>query len=315
MDVTAGADSSGSVDDVGAADDLASPQETENYSGDQDTEQERSESAPAAVKQQNPPTNEYVEIKGFGRVHKDDAPKFREFIKGAYGAFEQANLSQRDWKELERDPEAFLEKKGIDLDSIAGRRLAAKLEAQLQTPEQQQQSKAERDYHERETKLKEREDALAKKELDELTTREVQQIDKDWSDALEAVGLPKHRGTLREMASVARDYLAKGIDVPAAHLAEIVRDQRVANEQWHQKQTFEETSDEAFAKYMSGLSEKTQERIRSFFLNQIKSPTSRPQPSQPRQQPQRSQGPRSPSEMTGKRKIMTEAEYRQWMNE
>lgn len=309
MDVTAGADS-GSVDDVGAADGLASQNETYNDPGDHEADAHE-ESAPAASpSQETKQESEFVNVPGFGRVHRDDAQKAREFVKGAYGAFEKANFTEKQLKAAQADPEAFLEKLGVDVDSIAGKRLARKLEMQLQTPEQQKQTEQERAYAEREAKLKEREEALQTKELDELTKREIQTIDKDWSEALEASGLPKHRGNLKRMAVVARDYLAKGIDVPAAHLAEIVRDEKQADEQWHQKQRFEETSDEEFAQYMSTLGPKALERVRTFLLSQVRNPTT----SQAQRQQRSSPAPRPPSQKTGASKIMTEAEFRQWMN-
>lgn len=296
MDSTAGADS-GSGDDVGAADGLASQNETTNDPGANGSDPSQ-ESAPAA-------STDYVNVPGFGRVHKDDAPKAREFVKGAYGAFEKANLTERQFKALQADPEAFLEQMGVDLDTIAGRRLARKLEEQLQTPEQLKQSEAEKAFADREAKLKEREESLGKKELEELTQREIQNIDRDFNQALKATGLPPTRANLREMARISRDYLAKGVDAPADHIAELVRDELGKHQDWRMQQVFD-GPEEDFASWFNGLKPQHVEKIRQHLLSKVSSPT------QPAQRSQKPSAPQ-PKQAAGPKR-MTEGQWRTWMN-
>lgn len=297
MDVSGGDDFGGSVENVGSADVPASQIETENQPGDHVAE--------PSARASPPPSSEFVEVPGFGRVHKDDAPKAREFVKGAYGAFEAANLTQKQMRELQADPEAFLDKMGVDLDTIAGQRLARKLEAQLQTPEQRQMSEQERRFKEREDSLTKREKEIESQRLEEMTRHEVAQLDTAFQDALTTSGLPTTRQNLREMARVSRDYLARGIDIPAAHVASLVKDELGKHQDWRMQQVFD-GSDEDVAQFMSGLGEKRAERVRQFFLKQVSSPTSNNKRSTTTGQ---KAAPRSNAKQP-----MTQAEWSKWVN-
>lgn len=304
LDSTAGADSGdSSSNDVGTADDLASPIDVQNQTSDQHDDA-GNEPAPAA----STPQNEFVTVPGFGRVHKDDAAKAKEFVKGAFGAFERATLTEKQIKQIENDPVAWLEQQGFDADNYAQQRLAKKLEESLLSPEQLKMTAQERDYAEREAKLKAREADIEKKQLDELTQREAAQIETSIIDALKSTGLPPRRENLIEMAKVAKSYLARGIDAPWDHVAQIVAEQREFHEAQRMKQTFDESTDEEFDRFMGGMSPKARERARGWFLKQVNSPQN---PAAKRPQTNASPQPRKPAGP----KRMSEADYRKWMSE
>lgn len=302
MDVSGGGDfggDAGSEGSIGAADESASPPvETENDLGADDAESDDPESPPPAstkpkveakpkpaakpaAKLADKPSSEFVDVPGFGRVHKDDAPKAREFVKGAYGAFQQAAEVRKQLNALKAgdDPEkaiAALKSFGVDVDKIAHRRLSAKMQEQLQTPEEKAAAEHTTELQKVRAELEAERKKNTDREHNELKKHEIKSLEDGFLAALKQTGLPPRRATLQRMANVYRGYLAKGIDVPLAHVASVVAQERKAESDEYHRENFESSSDEEFDAYMSALPEKGRERVRAWLLKQIESPTQPP---------------------------------------
>jgi hypothetical protein len=212
---------------------------------------------------------QYEKVSGF-RLHKEDADRFKKLVKGAYGAFEKANELEQLFKPENRDK--LFERMKLDPDGFAAERLAKRLEERLQTPEEKAKSELERERDELLERVKKYEKDQADKELADLEQHEAARIDREWTDVLKAKGLPGRREVLRRTAEIAKDYLAKGIDAPIEHIAEIVKEERETLGRETLKRDFEDSDDAAFDAVMKGLGDKSLKRMRAWFIAQVRRP-------------------------------------------
>jgi hypothetical protein len=296
LDGSADVASGGDLNDAGAANDtLDSPNDGEVS----DLSSERSDAAPAEKSrtqgrpaESKTPDNkssaadkkaieDFEKISGL-RIHKEDALKLKELIKGAYGAFEKSAKLQQLFKPENRDE--LFKALDIDPDSFAAERLSKRLEERLQSPEEKARTEEQKELEQLRAEKKAREEQDAQKELSELEQREIARIDREWSDALKQSGLPARKENLRRMAEIARDYLVKKhVELPIEHIAEIVREEREHQDRERMRADIEEAPAEAFDAFMKKLSPKASKRIRDWFIAQVRRPPQqggvKPQPS------------------------------------
>ncbi len=127
-------------------------------------------------------------------------------------------------EEIEKDPEAFLQKKyGDKVTEVAERIIARKLERELETPEQTElrelreykaQREQEREANEKE-KAQTEEQSIKAKYADEYKTQIM--------GVLETSGLPQTTGTVRRVAYYMQQALERGQEKSASEVIHLVK--------------------------------------------------------------------------------------------
>lgn len=101
---------------------------------------------------------------------------------------------------LMKDPEAFMEKVGLNVDDIAERRLARKIEEMQKSPEQIEAEKMRKELEDYKKREKELQEKAQKAELERLKNEQAMQIETDINDALESTKsiLPKRNPAIMQ---------------------------------------------------------------------------------------------------------------------
>lgn len=94
---------------------------------------------------------------------------------------------------LQNDPEALLEKMGLNVDELAEKRLSRKIEEMKKSPEQLEREKMEKELEDLRKEKKKAEEERQKAELEKMRNEQAQQIETDISEALDSAKsiLPK----------------------------------------------------------------------------------------------------------------------------
>ena len=86
---------------------------------------------------------------------------------------------------LQNDPEALLEKMGINVDELSEKRLTKKIEELKKSPEQIEREKMEKELEDLRKEKKRAEEERSKAELEKMRNEQAQQIETDISSALD----------------------------------------------------------------------------------------------------------------------------------
>lgn len=130
---------------------------------------------------------------------------------------------------LKNDPEAFLEQFGLDVDGLAEKRLAKKIEEMKKSPEQIEAEKMRKELEDYKKKEKELQERAQKAELERLKNEQAAQIENDISDALEDTKsiLPKRNpAVMQRIAQTMLFAMQRGfVDVTAKDVIPLVEKQ------------------------------------------------------------------------------------------
>lgn len=116
------------------------------------------------------------------KKHLQKARAFDKRVKEYAGFKSQVDAL---FEQLQNDPEAVLEKLGMNVDEMAEKRLARKIEEMKKTPEQIEREKMEKELEDLRKEKKRIEDEKQKAELERARDEQAQQIENDISSALE----------------------------------------------------------------------------------------------------------------------------------
>lgn len=116
---------------------------------------------------------------------------------------------------LQRDPEAFLEQIGLNVDDLAEKRLSRKIEEMKKSPEQLEAEKMRRELEEYKKKEKDASERAQKLELERMKNEQAAQIENDITSALEDVKsvLPKRNpAVMQRIAQTMLLAMQRGFD-------------------------------------------------------------------------------------------------------
>lgn len=130
---------------------------------------------------------------------------------------------------LKNDPEAFLEQFGLDVDGLAEKRLAKKIEEMKKSPEQIEAEKMRKELEDYKKKEKELQERAQKAELERMKNEQAAQIENDISEALEDTKsiLPKRNpAVMQRIAQTMLFAMQRGfVDVTAKDVIPLVEKQ------------------------------------------------------------------------------------------
>lgn len=175
---------------------------------------------------------------------------------------------------LKEDPWSVLEELGLDPDDLATKRLSAKMQREMLTPEQREAAELKKKLEAYEAKEKAAKEEAEKTELTAAQEKYQAELSDSLPKVLAASGLPKTERSIVRIAEKMRDNLKHGIDLPPERLAEEVREEYLAEF----KELFGAMDPDALLKTFDGDILKKLRRADLSRLKPVPSVSSAPQP-------------------------------------
>ena len=160
---------------------------------------------------------------------KKHVQKSKAFDKRAKEHAEYKAQVEQAFNMLQQDPEAFLEKLGINVDDLSEKRLSRKLEELKKSPEELEREKMQKELEDYKRKEKEARERAEKAELERMKNEASAKIESDIYEALDSANsiLPKKNpAVLQRIAQAMVFAISKGYtDVTAKDVIPFVEQQ------------------------------------------------------------------------------------------
>lgn len=171
---------------------------------------------------------------------------------------------------LQKDPAAFLEKAGFNVDELAEQRIQQRIEEMKKTPEQLELEKMRREHEALLTERERERQEAHERQIKQMQTEFAVQIETEIMQALDnpEFGLPKSPYFVKRIADVLIYDIKKNKKqtISAAKAAEIVRDE--VKSEW--QEVYQLTPDEVFEQMVG------KDRLNKYRRSKIKKPVTQP---------------------------------------
>lgn len=266
--------------------------------------------APEAPEQKKPEAPKKYKIKVDGAEEELDEEtllKLAQMGRASNKRFQDAAQLRREAEELialiKQDPRKVLQHPSIGLDpyKVAEDWLIEKLEQEKLSPEQQKIQEYEQKLKAYEEEKKAAAEAKDQENKQKLIAHYSQEYEREVQEALASSGLPRTAKTVRRMAEYMKAALDNGIELPAANVAKLVRQDYIRDI----SELFNQTDGDTLIQI---LGDEMANKIRKSDLQRLRA--GQPQKQQPviKADESADQQPRDPKT----KRFMSVHEWREW---
>jgi hypothetical protein len=221
------------------------------------------------------PADEDPEYEFFGKRAKRSVheKRFKDFEKGFYSKAQQAAETQKKYTALEQalsrtgiSVKDFLENPDAHFDKAAQDRIARQMDEAMMDPRERELTQKEREFAEREARVKEWEEKQAKEASERSAAERAEKIAESMAPALMASGLPANPKTVARMAEVMAHAYRNGVRLEPSEATDYVREQLSQEQSWHLNQYADPES------FVKAIGPERLEMVRQYLLAQAKRP-------------------------------------------
>lgn len=199
--------------------------------------------------------------------NEDQLKRDLQLSRAAQKRMQEASQMRKQAEDLlhfaKQNPREFFEKVGLNPVEFSEMILSEKLEQEMLTPEERTHREMERKLKEYQDREEQQKREAETKRMSELEEKYAQDIQTQFTTALENSGLPKSPRTIARMAELQMISLNNGLDLNPTDMVELVRQSYITEIQ----ELFGQTDGEAL---MGLMGESVASKIRKHDLSRIK---------------------------------------------